>query len=60
MSTADIIILIVVILIVGLIIARIIYKAIKKDYCSDCSSKSGCAVKFEEIVDNINNDINKK
>lgn len=57
MSLADIIIVILVSLIVILIIARMIYKRIKKDYCYDCSSKAGCQVKFDEIVDSINKDI---
>lgn len=53
MTTADIIILITVLLIIGLIIARMIVKRIKKDYCYDCSSKAGCEVKFDEILQNI-------
>jgi len=57
MSTADIIILLVVLLIVGLIIFRIIRQIVKKDYCGDCSSKTSCSLKLDDLLKELDENV---
>ena len=57
MSMADVIILIIVLLIVGLIIFRIIRQSVKKDYCGDCSSKTSCSLKLDDLLKELDKNI---